>query len=493
MKGVAGRQWPQTPERSTMTPVETEERRAAEVEHLSVAERVAVGKAARASTPRSTHAEFEPASDRPDPITLLERQAESRVPELVPIRYGRMGVSPFTFYRGAALLQASDLAHTPSSGLQVQLCGDAHLSNFGVFASPERRLVFDINDFDETLPGPWEWDVKRLAASLSVAGRENGYPEAERKTIVRGAVGAYRETLRELAGKTNLDVWYSHLDVEDLMSTMRQLAPKAMLKRTEKALDKARTKDSMQVFKKLTQVVDGEPRIVGDPPLIEPIDQIFQGIRRDQIYEELHKIVRSYRSTLQYDRRVLLEEFRLVDVARKVVGVGSVGTRAWIALLLGRDGGDPLFLQLKEAQPSVLEEFTGKSAVKSNGERVVNGQHLMQATSDIFLGWTAVTGIDGVSRDFYARQLKDWKGSAEIELMVPQGMQLYARMCGWTLARAHARSGDRIAIGAYMGSGETFDRAIADFAEVYADQNERDYKALTDAIASGRIEAKTGL
>ena len=476
-----------------MTPVETEERRMAEVEHLSVAERVALGKAARASTPRSNHAEFEPASDRPDPITLLERQAESRVPELVPIRYGRMGVSPFTFYRGAALLQAADLAHTPSSGLQVQLCGDAHLSNFGVFASPERRLVFDINDFDETLPGPWEWDVKRLAASLSVAGRENGYPEAERKTIVRGAVGAYRETLRELAGKTNLDVWYSHLDVEDLMSTMRQLAPKAMLKRTEKALDKAKTKDSMQVFKKLTQVVDGEPRIIGDPPLIEPIDQIFQGIRRDQIYEELHKIVRSYRSTLQYDRRVLLEEFRLVDVARKVVGVGSVGTRAWIALLLGRDGDDPLFLQLKEAQPSVLEEFTQKSTVKSNGERVVNGQHLMQAASDIFLGWTEVKGIDGVIRDFYGRQLKDWKGSAEIELMVPQGMQLYARMCGWTLARAHARSGDRVAIGAYMGSGDTFDRAVAEFAEAYADQNERDYKALTDAIASGRIEAKTGL
>jgi uncharacterized protein (DUF2252 family) len=493
MKGVAGRQWPVTPERSTMTPVETEERRAAEVEHLSVAERVAVGKAARASTSRSNHAEFEPASDRPDPITLLEQQAESRVPELVPIRYGRMGVSPFTFYRGAALIQAADLAHTPSSGLQVQLCGDAHLSNFGVFASPERRLVFDINDFDETLPGPWEWDVKRLAASLSVAGRENGYPDAVRKTIVRGAVAAYRETLRELAGKTNLEVWYSHLDVDELMATMRQLAPKAMLKRAEKALDKAKTKDSMQAFKKLTEVVDGEPRIVGDPPLIEPIDQIFQGIRRDQIYEELHKIVRSYRSTLQYDRRVLLEEFRLVDVARKVVGVGSVGTRAWIALLLGRDGDDPLFLQLKEAQPSVLEEFTQKSAVKSNGERVVNGQHLMQAASDIFLGWTQVTGIDGVVRDFYGRQLKDWKGSAEIELMVPQGMQLYARMCGWTLARAHARSGDRIAIGAYMGSGDSFDRAIAEFAEAYADQNERDYKALTDAIASGRIEAKTGL
>ena len=463
------------------------------VEHLTMAERTANGRAARADVPRSVHATWEPAASRPDPVALLEEQGESRVPELVPIRYGRMLVSPFTFYRGAAYLMASDLSNIPSTRQVVQLCGDAHLSNFGVFASPERRLVFDINDFDETLPGPWEWDVKRLAASLSVAGRENGYPEAERKTIVRGAVGAYRETLRELAGKTNLEVWYSHLDVDDLMATMRQLAPKAMLKRTEKALDKAKTKDSMQAFKKLTQVVDGEPRIVGDPPLIEPIDQIFQGVRRDQIYEELHKIVRNYRSTLQYDRRVLLEEFRLVDVARKVVGVGSVGTRAWIALLLGRDGSDPLFLQLKEAQPSVLEEFTQKSTVKSNGERVVNGQHLMQAASDIFLGWTAVTGIDGVTRDFYGRQLKDWKGSAEIEMMVPQGMQLYARMCGWTLARAHARSGDRIAIGAYLGSGDTFDRSIAEFAETYADQNERDYKALTDAVASGRIEAKTGL
>jgi uncharacterized protein (DUF2252 family) len=375
----------------------------------------------------------------------------------------------------------------------VQLCGDAHLSNFGVFASPERRLVFDINDFDETLPGPWEWDVKRLAASLSVAGRENGYPEAERKSIVRSAVGSYRETLREFGGKSNLEVWYARLDVDDMMATLRQLAPKAMLKRTERALDKAKTRDSMQVFKKLTQMVDGEPRIIGDPPLIEPIDQIFSGIRRDQIYEELHKVLQSYRSTLQYDRRILLEEFRLVDVARKVVGVGSVGTRAWIGLLLGRDSDDPLFLQLKEAQPSVLEEFTGKSAVKSNGERVVNGQHLMQASSDIFLGWTSVTGIDGVVRDFYGRQLKDWKGSAEIELMVPQGMHLYGRMCGWTLARAHARSGDRIAIGAYLGSGDSFDRAVADFAEAYADQNERDYKALTDAVASGRIEAKTGL
>ena len=460
---------------------------------LTPEQRVARGRAARAVAPRSAHGAWQPAAGRADPVALLEAQDRDRVPELVPVRHARMAVSPFTFFRGAAAVMAGDLAGTPVTAVTVQLCGDAHMSNFGLFGSPERRILFDVNDFDETLPGPWEWDVKRLAASLSVAGRENGYPEAERKTIVRSAVGAYRETLRELAGKTNLEVWYSHLDVEDLMSTMRQLAPKAMLKRAEKTLEKARTKDSMQVFKKITKVVDGEPRIIGDPPLIEPIDQIFQGFRRDQIYEELHKIVRSYRSTLQYDRRVLLEEFRLVDVARKVVGVGSVGTRAWIALLLGRDGDDPLFLQLKEAQPSVLEEFTQKSVVKSNGERVVNGQHLMQAASDIFLGWTVVTGIDGVSRDFYGRQLKDWKGSAEIELMVPQGMQLYARMCGWTLARAHARSGDRVAIGAYMGSGDTFDRAVAEFAEAYADQNERDYKALTDAIASGRIEAKTGL
>jgi uncharacterized protein (DUF2252 family) len=462
--------------------------------HRTVAERAAAGKAARAAVPRLSHAGFEPASDRSDPVDLLERQAVSRVPELVPIRYGRMLTSPFAFYRGAALIMASDLSRSPTTGLTAQICGDAHLSNFGVFASPDRRMVFDINDFDETLPGPWEWDVKRLAASLAVAGRQNGYSGKVRDSIVRRGVSAYRDAMRTFAGASNLDVWYARLDVEDVMAEMRSLATKAMVKRTEKSLAKARASDSMRVFSKLTREVDGEPRIISDPPLIEPIQELAGVGDRDALYEELHAVLRSYRDTLQSDRRVLLEQYRLVDVARKVVGVGSVGTRAWIALLLGRDGGDPLFLQIKEAQPSVLEGFHGKSEAPNSGQRVVNGQHLMQSASDIFLGWVRVlNGLDGQERDFYGRQLKDWKGSAEVETMLPRGMELYAGLCGWTLARAHARSGDRVAIAAYLGSGDTFDRAISGFAEAYADQNERDYQALVDAVASGRITATTGL
>jgi uncharacterized protein (DUF2252 family) len=462
--------------------------------HPSVAERVARGKTARAQTPRSSHGDFEPASDRLDPIDHLERQAESRVQELVPIRYGRMLVSPLTFYRGAALIMAADLAKTPNSGLRVQLCGDAHLSNFGVFASPERRLVFDINDFDETLPGPWEWDVKRLAASFAAAGRENGYKAKERQQIVVGAVAAYRKAMATFAGMRNLDVWYTRMEIDDRIEQLRKLATKRMLKRTEEALAKARTKDSMQVFSKLTHEVDGEPRIISDPPLIEPIAELAQGMEAEELREGLQEILRSYRTTLQHDRRLLLEEFRMVDVARKVVGVGSVGTRAYIALLLGRENNDPLFLQLKEAQSSVLEGFADKSDVHNCGERVVNGQHLMQASSDIFLGWCHVTrGLDGQERDFYGRQLKDWKGSVEVEQMIPQGMAIYAEMCGWTLARAHARSGDRIAIAAYLGNSDSFDQAIGRFAEAYADQNERDYQALVEAVTGGRLKATTGI
>ncbi len=469
-------------------------RKRAEVAPPSLAERVERGKVARAETPRSSHGDYAPASDRVDPIDYLVRQGESRVPELVPIRYGRMLVSPFTFYRGAALIMAADLATTPSSGLRVQLCGDAHLSNFGVFASPERRLMFDINDFDETLPGPWEWDVKRLAASLTVAGRENGYKPKQREGIVLGAVAEYRQAMARFAGMQNLDVWYARMEVDERVAQLRSLATKRMIKKTERTLDKAKTRDSMQVFSKLTHEVDGEPRIISDPPLIEPIADLATGVKAKQLLASLQEILRSYRSTLQHDRRMLLEEFRLVDVARKVVGVGSVGTRAYIALLLGRTNEDPLFLQLKEAQSSVLEEFVGKSDVHNCGERVVNGQHLMQATSDIFLGWTHVTnGLDGKERDFYGRQLKDWKGSAEVETMVPAGLTLYARMCAWTLARAHARSGDRVAIATYLGGSDSFDRAIARFSEAYADQNERDYQALVDAVASGRLQARTGL
>jgi uncharacterized protein (DUF2252 family) len=464
------------------------------VPHLSVAERVARGKAARAEVPRSSHATFEPAPHRPDPVKVLERQAQTRVPELVPIRYGRMLVSAFTFYRGAAMIMAGDLASTPRSGLTVQCCGDAHLSNFGVFASPERRLMFDLNDFDETLPGPWEWDVKRLAVSMLIAARDNGFAVSDQDQVVLDTVESYRTAMAGFAAMNNLDVWYSHLDIEAVLKELGPQLQPAQVKRTKKALAKARTKDSMSAFSKLTHVVDGEARILAEPPLIVPIHDLAQGTEREEMFEGLHELLRSYRQTLEHDRRVLLEEFYLTDIARKVVGVGSVGTRAWIALMLGRDGQDPLFLQLKEAEASVLEEFLGPSEFANHGERVVTGQRLMQASSDIFLGWLHVEqGIDGGDRDFYGRQLKDWKGSAEIEQMKPSGLSAYGRLCGWTLARAHARSGDRIAIAAYLGKGTVFDRAIVEFSRAYAEQNERDYRALAKAVESGRITAETGL
>jgi uncharacterized protein (DUF2252 family) len=464
------------------------------VPHLTVAERAARGKAARAEVPRSSHATFEPAPRRKDPIKLLEGQAKTRVPELVPIRYGRMLVSPFTFYRGAALIMASDLAATPRSGLQVQCCGDAHLSNFGVFASPERQLVFDVNDFDETLPGPWEWDVKRLAVSMLIAARNNNFAVNHQDKIVLDTVEAYRSAMAGFAAMKNLDVWYAHLDIEDTLAEFGSQLNSKAVKRADKQLAKARTKDSMTAFSKLTHVVDGEARIIAEPPLIVPLVDLAEGTERDEMADELHQLLREYRATLQHDRRVLLEEFRLTDLARKVVGVGSVGTRCWIALMMGRDGQDPLFLQIKQAEASVLEEFVAPSEFDNHGERVVTGQRLMQASSDIFLGWVQVESpLDGQERDFYARQLKDWKGSAEIERMVPKSMAAYGRLCGWTLARAHARSGDRIAIAAYLGKSDAFDHAIVEFSHAYDEQNERDYKALAAAVKSGRIAAETGL
>ena len=468
--------------------------RPAAVAHLSVAERVARGKAARSEVPRADHAKFEPPASRADPVGLLEGQAKTRVPELVPIRYGRMLVSPFTFYRGAALLMANDLASTPRSGLNVQCCGDAHLSNFGVFASPERKLVFDVNDFDETLPGPWEWDLKRLAVSMLIAARDNGFRAKEQEQIVLDTVASYRAAMSDFAGMKNLEVWYSHLDIESAIQEYgSQFKPK-LVKRADKQVAKARTKDSMTAFSKLTEIVDGKARIVDQSPLIVPIEQLAQGTERDQMFEALRELVRGYRETLEFDRRVLLEEFELTDFARKVVGVGSVGTRAYIALLLGRDGQDPLFLQMKEAEASVLEEFLGPSEFSNHGERVVVGQRLMQAASDIFLGWLHIdAGLDGKPRDFYGRQLKDWKGSAEIEQMVPKAMATYGKLCGWTLARAHARSGDRIAIAAYLGNSDSFDRAIVEFSKAYAEQNDSDYKALDAAVKAGKITAKTGL
>jgi hypothetical protein len=389
---------------------------------------------------------------------------------------------------------AADLARTPHSGLRVQLCGDAHLSNFGVFGSPERNLVFDINDFDETAPGPWEWDVKRLAASFAIAGRENGFSERERRAVALATVRSYREAMAGFATMRNLQVWYASLPVEQAVREFSAGVDRKRLKETEADIAKSRTKDSMHAFEKLTHVVDGEPRIISDPPLIVPIDELLPaGSDREALQEEIQTLVRSYRRTLETDRRHLLETFRFVDMARKVVGVGSVGTRAWIALFLGADEEDPLFLQIKEAQRSVIEQFVGRSQYPNSGQRVVAGQRVMQATSDIFLGWDRRSGLDGQERDFYVRQLKDWKGSFAFEGAAPAGATAYGRVCGWTLARAHARSGDRIAIASYLGAGDIFDQSIAIFAETYADQNERDYDALKQAVDSGRVAAQTGL
>jgi uncharacterized protein (DUF2252 family) len=460
------------------------------VEHLSRADRAARGKDARTAAPLESHAEFRPGGSR-DPVGLLLSQAESRVPELMPIRHGRMLVSPFTFYRGAALPMAADLASTPASGLRVQLCGDAHLSNFGAFASPERRLVFDVNDFDETLPGPFEWDVKRLAASMAVAGRANGFPGKDRRKVVLAAAEAYRTAMREFAGQPLLDVWYAHLDIEPALSEFRSQIKAKRFKAAEALLAKAHTSDSTRALGKLTTVAGGRRQIISDPPMIVPVEEVFADVQADVIYKLLREVLGTYGRSLQSDRRHLLQQFTLVQVARKVVGVGSVGTRAWIVLMDAADGDEPLFLQAKEAQPSVLAEYCGRSPYLNQGERVVAGQHLMQAESDIFLGWTRVTGPDGVDRDYYVRQLKDWKFSVPIEVMLPAGMTVYARLCGWTLARAHARSGDRIALAAYLGGSAKFDQAIADFAETYADQNELDYAALQGAVKDGRAEATT--
>jgi uncharacterized protein (DUF2252 family) len=468
-------------------------RQVGRVEHFTAAERAARGKAERAEVPRRVHGEWSPASGRPDPVGLLEAQAKTRVPELVPIRYGRMLVSPFTFFRGAAYLMASDLADGPRTGLHAQLCGDAHLSNFGTFAAPDRRLVFSINDFDETLPGPFEWDLKRLVASFEVAGRDRGFNGKTRASINATVSRSYREALREFASLRNFDVWYARIEVEEAARELQREISVEERKRIEKSLSKTRTKDSLRAFAKLTELVDGEPRIVSDPPLIVPLAELVPTAEEPDASKAFQTLIRSYRRTLPADRRRLLERFRYVDAARKVVGVGSVGTRAWIVLLLGRDNDDPLFLQAKEAEASVLEPFVGKSEFGNHGQRVVEGQRLTQAASDIMLGWLRSTGPDGIDRDFYLRQLWDAKGSATIELMGPSTLALYARLCGSTLAKAHARSGDAIAIASYIGTNDVFDQALCAFADAYANQNERDYQALKEAADSGRIKVETGL
>ena len=470
------------------------------VPHLTFAERGKLGKEARARAPRSSQAEFSPGPNRPDPVSLLERQATTRVSELVPIRYGRMLVSPLTFFRGAALIMASDLATTPRSGLNAQVCGDAHLSNFGLFASPERKLMFDVNDFDETLPGPWEWDLKRLAASVVIAARDREFTAKEARTAAIEVGASYRREMARLAGLSTLEVWYSHIDVAGLLAELEAAAGKTgsraakhMAARTEQIIVKARTRDSLQALGKLATVVDGRLRIVSDPPLIVPTEELFSQEVSDELRESFHQLVRGYRHSLQSDRRHLLEEFQFVQIARKVVGVGSVGTRAWILLMVGLGNEDPLFLQAKEAEASVLEEFVGKSGYANHGARVVAGQHLMQAASDIFLGHQSFEGPDGVSRDFYLRQLRDWKGSFEIEGSIPPGLTKYVGVCAQALARAHARSGDRVAIASYLGNGPTFDLALAEFAATYADQNERDYEALRRAASTGRVVVESVL
>ena len=471
------------------------------VEHLSVEERRALGKESRKQVDPSGHAGWTPAADRPDPVGLLEAQNATREPDLVPVRHGRMMVSAFTFYRGAAKIMAADLEHTPRAGLTVQLCGDAHLSNFGVFASPERQLLFDLNDFDETLPGPFEYDVKRMSASFAIAARNNGFSKAEGRDATLASVSAYRTAMADFAEMSTMDIWYAHLSEANLMSAIdrfkredksQKKALKQDEKRAKKVAQKAHTRDSMQALSKLGELVDGRYRIVSQPPIIIPARDLhaMYGISPDELQHTIHEQLRAYRATLQEDRRHLLERFEMVDMARKVVGVGSVGTRAFIVLLQGRDQQDPLFLQVKEATASVLEDHLPKSRYKQPGERVVQGQRMMQAASDIYLGWTK--GAQD-NRYLYWRQLRDMKGSAVVEAMSPAALAFYARLCGWTLARAHARSGDPIAIAAYLGNGDGFDKSITDFSDRYADQNEKDFKAFTEAISSGRLEANEGV
>ena len=467
--------------------------RAAPVSRRSRDQRAAAGKAARAEVPRESHAEFAPGPDRVDPLALLAEQDATRVQELLPIRYGRMAASAFAFFRGAALPMASDLAHTPRSGISVQLCGDAHLANFGAFASPERHLVFDINDFDETLPGPWEWDVKRLAASLEIAGRANGYPTKVRRDIVLAAVGAYRRAIRSFAGMAGLDVWYAHATMESIEAVTDVSLKARQRKVLARNVAKAQTRDNLGALARFATVQDGVARLNAEPPLVVPMRDLLGSPDEIEAMEhELRDMVRAYRESLGPERRSLLDRYRLVDIARKVVGVGSVGTRSWMLLLL-EDGEHPLFLQAKEAGRSVLEQFVSASEFDNSGQRVVVGQRLMQAVSDIFLGWVRRDAPDVGHRDFYVRQLRDWKGSAEVETMIPAGMRDYGEVCGWTLGRAHARSGDRVALAAYLGSGAAFDVAVREFAEAYADQNERDHQALVAAIGSGAITAQTGV
>lgn len=451
------------------------------------------GRAARGDVPRSAHGDWSPSPGRPDPVDTLRAQATTRVQELVPIRYGRMLLSPFTFYRGAAAIMAADLAATPDSGIVVQVCGDAHISNFGAFAVPDRRLVFGPNDFDETLPGPWEWDVKRMAASVEIAARDVGLPADRRRRLVRACVREYREGMRAFANESHLDVWYDRLNASELVDRFGgRLGPRGRILFT-KTFAKGRRKTSLRAVEKLTHRVGGELRFRSVPPLLVPLRELLDAAHADVEEEYVRERLVEYAAGLDEDRRFLFGTYEFVDMARKVVGVGSVGTRAWVVLLVGRGGLDPLVLQAKEAQPSVLEPHLGASTFENHGERVVQGQRISHAATDIFLSWQRSQGLDGKAHDFYVRQLWDWKASADLSAMPESGLHAYTRACGWSMARSHARSGDRLAIAAYLGADPKFDRAIARFAAAYADQNEQDYQRLKDAVAAGELEAQTGV
>jgi uncharacterized protein (DUF2252 family) len=462
----------------------------ARLEHGEDAER---GRAARGTTPRSSHAEWEPGADREDPIAILRRQAETRVAELLPIRYGRMAASPFAFYRGAAAVMAADLAATPDSGLVVQVCGDAHISNFGGFAAPDRRLVFGPNDFDETLPGPWEWDVKRMAASIEIAARELGLGRKQRRRIVAGAVAQYRGGMREFAAETMLEAWYERLDADELTARFGTQLDADGRELFDRTFAKGRRKDSGRAARKLTEEVDGELRFASAPPLLTPLSELEASADPDERAAWVRGVLDAYAAGLHADREHLFRSYRFVDMARKVVGVGSVGTRAWVFLFVSHGAGDPLVLQAKEAVASVLEPHLGASEFENHGERVVRGQRMMQAATDIFLSWQRSTGLDGLDHDFYVRQLWDWKASADLSRMSQHGLVTYTRACAWSLARSHARSGDRLAIAAYLGKGERFDAAIAEFSARYADRNEADHARLLEAIGASELEATVGI
>jgi uncharacterized protein (DUF2252 family) len=451
------------------------------------------GREARRRVPRSSHGEWTPAGDRPDPVDVLVRQAESRVQDLIPIRYGRMLASPFTFYRGAAAVMAADLAGTPDSGVVAQVCGDAHISNFGGFAAPDRQLLFGPNDFDETLPGPWEWDVKRMAASIEIAGRDVGLPAPRRRRLVERAVREYREGARDFAETSLLDTWYTRLQAEELTARFGTRLDAEGQELFARTFAKARRKNSERAVQRLTEVVDGRLRFASMPPVLTPLSELFDSSHVEGQMETYVSVLREqYSAGLHADHRHLFESFEFVDMARKVVGVGSVGTRAWIFLLLSPEGY-PLVLQAKEAQASVLEPYLGSSEYENHGERVVRGQRMMQAAPDIFLGWQRSTGLDGLEHDFYVRQLWDWKASADLSRMTERGLLTYSRACAWSLARSHSRSGDRKAIAAYLGSGPNFERAIATFSSLYADQNERDYERLAVAAEDGVIPVERGV